>query len=246
MPFTISHVAVIIPFNYKPFVLSALIIGCMSPDFLYFIPFSPNLFFTHSFIGLVIYCIPISLAVYYLYNVFLRKPIISLLPTILQTSQDFKSSKDTFLWVLISILIGATSHLIWDSFTHKTGSALLYFDFLSIKITIFSFELYVYKVLQYMSTIIGGLIVMIWIAKYIRQKITKKTEWIYALKEIKSTLVIMKLCTLIGFIYSWQQYMSVHIKHVIVQGVIVSISLCLFSLLIYSLKWHMIKVKNIS
>ncbi|MES0491873.1 MAG: DUF4184 family protein [Leptospirales bacterium] len=52
MPFTISHAAAIIPFNKKPFILSALMIGSFSPDFSYFLPYNFNGFYTHTILEL--------------------------------------------------------------------------------------------------------------------------------------------------------------------------------------------------
>ncbi|MEM7737240.1 MAG: DUF4184 family protein [Deinococcota bacterium] len=67
MPFTVSHVAAVIPLNKKPLVLSALIVGSMSPDVLYFVPGVPSLPLAHSLQGLVLFCLPVSFALLLIY-----------------------------------------------------------------------------------------------------------------------------------------------------------------------------------
>ncbi|HNH84716.1 MAG TPA: DUF4184 family protein, partial [Acidobacteriota bacterium] len=51
MPFTFCHPAIVIPVARRSHWLSPLVIGSMSPDFLYFLNFSTGHSFGHTFTG---------------------------------------------------------------------------------------------------------------------------------------------------------------------------------------------------
>lgn len=57
--------------------------------------------------------------------------------------------------IILSILIGAFSHILWDSLTHDDGFFVNQLDFLKSNLTIRQKEILVLKVSQHLSTIIG-------------------------------------------------------------------------------------------
>ena len=59
------------------------------------------------------------------------------------------------------MVIGAFSHILWDSFTHETGHFVSVFPYLSTNILLFEQQIPVYKILQHGSTLIGGLIISV-------------------------------------------------------------------------------------
>ncbi|RKZ85433.1 MAG: hypothetical protein DRR19_16380 [Candidatus Parabeggiatoa sp. nov. 1] len=63
MPFTLSHPAAAVPLARGGLVLSALVVGSMSPDFLYFLCLSTQYQFGHTFIGVFVFDIPTGLTV---------------------------------------------------------------------------------------------------------------------------------------------------------------------------------------
>ncbi len=80
---TPAHVAAVVPFcRWRPFFwLSPLVIGSMSPDFMYFIFPPPSLRHVgHTSWGLVLFCIPAGLAVLYAFHRFFKRPLVLLLP----------------------------------------------------------------------------------------------------------------------------------------------------------------------
>lgn len=68
IPFTCSHPALIIPLRWYGFVLSALIIGSMAPDFEYFIRFSTTRTISHTIPGVFTFCLPAGFIVFLLYH----------------------------------------------------------------------------------------------------------------------------------------------------------------------------------
>jgi hypothetical protein len=128
MPFTISHVAAVMPFS-RPLarwrVLSATVIGAMVPDFHIFSPFRIARWDTHSLLALLTWCLPVGLLCYWLFQYLLKRPMIELLPDGAygrwQNDIAPRPMSDPVQWLLaaLGILVGAVTHDSWDAFTHE-------------------------------------------------------------------------------------------------------------------------------
>lgn len=154
MPFTLSHISAVLPFSRTRLNLTALIIGSMCPDTMLFVPTISEYSFSHSFLGLFVFCIPVSLILYCLFYLFIREPIASLL----SIGPLKKNCKDKLFLpshiggVILAALIGSITHLVWDQFTHSYGLGLKLFPILSQYIIIFGgYHLYGYKILLSLS-----------------------------------------------------------------------------------------------
>jgi Domain of unknown function (DUF4184) len=130
MPFTISHAAAVLPFA-RPLarwrLLSAAVIGSMVPDFGWFMPWRPARFETHSADALLTFCLPVGLASYWAFQLLMRTPIMELLPPGAyarwhwsKAAANYKSVKQ-WIFAACGLLAGATTHLVWDAFTHEGG-----------------------------------------------------------------------------------------------------------------------------
>jgi hypothetical protein len=128
MPFTISHVAAVVPFS-RPLarwrLLSATIIGSMVPDFGFLMPWRPARIETHSALALLTFCLPVGLATFWIFQRMIKTAVMEVLPDHtysrwrpLAAPADLWNFKQ---WVLaaLGILAGAISHLVWDAFTHE-------------------------------------------------------------------------------------------------------------------------------
>ncbi len=161
MPLTLAHPAIVLPLRKagpKFFSLSGLIIGSMSPDFEYLMAFNLQDKIAHSFFGILLFCLPAGLLVYCCYHSMIRNPLIQNLPPFLKGRflhvVSFKSLdylKKRWYVLIYSILLGALSHLIWDSFTHEHRFFVEHISFL--KSTVGKFP--VYKLVQHSSTLLG-------------------------------------------------------------------------------------------
>ena len=172
MPFTIAHPVAVLPL-IKPLgklaIPAALIIGSMSPDFAYFFPFPVSRLQSHSFLGIFWYCLPVSLLSYVGFYLLYTPLVHAISPNML--SSRFPSAwgvgkfpKVLPLPVFVSIVIGAITHIIWDSFTHPHGLSVQMFSLLEAPIiSIGGYTLYWYKVLQHGSTLIG-LCILFWLS----------------------------------------------------------------------------------
>jgi hypothetical protein len=176
MAFTLAHPAAVIPL-YRRLgrfgVLSALVIGSLAPDLHYFFPFQPARAQTHSLAGLWWYCLPVGMALYVAYHRFLKLPLVLALPaSAFRRLAHFASPRlPNAPWtaVLISLLVGASTHLAWDAFTHNDGPVVLAVPLLQAPLfTIRAHPIYVYQLLQHLSTVLGMGAVAWWTRRWWR------------------------------------------------------------------------------
>src|SRR5215208_2633904 len=85
MPFTASHIAAVlpagrVPWLRDPLIFSALVIGSTAPDAAHFIPFDVWWASGHSWSGLVVMDVPITLALVAVYWLVLAAPLRALAP----------------------------------------------------------------------------------------------------------------------------------------------------------------------
>src|SRR5262245_46796273 len=133
MPFTFAHPAAAVPLRGvlgRYGVLSALVIGSLTPDFPYFLPLDIPREVSHSLPALAWFCLPMGLLVYVLFHVFLKGPLLALLPpaTLCRlgpyTSRFQSLPQASWTAVIVSLLCGAVTHLLWDAFTHNNAPAV--------------------------------------------------------------------------------------------------------------------------
>ncbi|MDQ6812543.1 MAG: DUF4184 family protein [Bacteroidota bacterium] len=173
MPFTFSHPAIVLPLTYTDktmFSVTALTIGSITPDFGYFFYLPLRLNFSHTWSGILWFDLPLSIVILFLYEQFVRKQLVDHLPSFLyRRFAGFKKRRTVGdqikrrLIIVSSLLIGITSHVLWDKITHK--GAWLAEDPTEI-----------YPVLWDTSTIIGGLLITIIIIKMRRANVIRQTN----------------------------------------------------------------------
>ena len=129
MPFTPTHVAAVVPIaRFAPRLpFSALAVGSMIPDLHLFLPeWIPITFrLTHTVPGLVAGCLPLGMLMFLWFQVFAKEPLVHLLPDAARQRlhpygrPTIETSYSFFSCVCLAIVIGAATHLFWDSFTHE-------------------------------------------------------------------------------------------------------------------------------
>jgi len=128
VPFTFAHPAAL-PL-LRPLgrygSLSALVIGSMAPDLAFFVPLDATRGQTHGPAGLLLFCLPAGGMTYLLFHLLLKAPLLGLLGQRLQEQLAGPAARPLARWsaVLVSLLCGAATHLVWDSFTHP-GTAVV-------------------------------------------------------------------------------------------------------------------------
>lgn len=146
MPFTLAHPAAVFPLMRRPLIGLALICGAMAPDIPYYIRSTPlevtaqswyepftNATTSHSVSGLFPVTLPLALVAYLM--------LLAATPPLMWLAQGrgdpgvgwsegmatsptggvIRSSVAVWAWVPISLLVGALTHLMWDSLTSSDG-----------------------------------------------------------------------------------------------------------------------------
>jgi len=169
VPFTISHAAAVLPlrgFGRFRLPLVALMIGSMSPDFAYFVPGDTDRVETHSLAGIFWFSLPVSLGLWLLYVRVLEQPTLALLPD--NWHARFMPSNRAFTvanlaLASIAVILGAATHLLWDSFTHRGTMAVDLLPGLhSVAFHYHGWRIRWFLVLQHVSTVAGLLVLLIW------------------------------------------------------------------------------------
>lgn len=166
MPFTFSHPALAIPvyFLRRNFLsLTGLVMGSLAPDFEYFIRMKkgPSVY-SHSFWAIFWFNLPIALLLAFIFHGWVKKPLIHHLPLWLyirlvkyEKLNWFSYFKRKWPFVLLSIVIGTATHLLWDWFTHYSvvftnGNHKIEFTFLNSY-----FQIYTYTILHILNSLFG-------------------------------------------------------------------------------------------
>ncbi len=185
--------------------MTGLIIGSLTPDFEYFIKMRIESNFSHTLGGMFWFDLPMGIALAFIFHHLVRNALFENLPVFLRARlMAFKSfSWNTYFlqhwWVvLVSILIGAASHILWDGFTHYNGFFVERIPVLTDTIYLFNTPLPLFKILQHGSTLLGGFIILFSVYRLPQQKVAKRAiEWRYwfAIGAIFSIIVAIRLCT---------------------------------------------------
>ena len=166
MPFTLAHPAAIIPiFQHskgEKLCLSALIVGSMVPDLGYFVPVPEFSRFSHALSGIILFGLPIGLLVLWLFHYGLKQSILARLSRNNLARFQALATPFPFLpWsrlglILLSLLLGALTHIAWDSMTHGQGWVVRQVPFFrSGFMTLARVDLLVYFVFKHASSIFG-------------------------------------------------------------------------------------------
>jgi len=142
---------------------AGLVVGSMVPDLGYYVHVPGLARLAHTFPGAILICLPTGLTLLVtLYG--LRKPIWFLLPqphrAVLEPviAAPFSFSPSRLFAAAVSIVIGAWTHIIWDSFTHKNGWVVKRVAFLQEPaFRLGTTALPTYEILQHLSTVIGSI-----------------------------------------------------------------------------------------
>jgi hypothetical protein len=175
VPFTLAHAAAAFPLRRTRLVLSALIVGTFAPDLEFFLRFGTKSHFGHTLAGLFLFSLPVGFAVFWLFHAFVKEPLAALMPTAVRqriTAGIYPISLREPLQlglVLVSILVGEATHMLWDSFTHDRYWPYRHLPLLKQKLAIPGLgPMHYYKLFQYGSTVIGCIAVCVWFVHWLR------------------------------------------------------------------------------
>lgn len=211
MPFTLCHPAIVLPLNklkvpHMP--LSALIIGSMIPDFEYFIKMKLSGRFGHTYSGLLMFDLPMAFGVMLVFHWIVKRPVIQNLPAYWQLRYQDLYAFDFFAylrryphWLLLALLLGSFSHLLWDSFTHANTLPTRHLLFLRKGYVIANEVFPLFRILQHVSTLVGGVVILHFIHRRPRLGVQHPVSWGFWIAILVVTGAIVFLRGLAGFEY---------------------------------------------
>lgn len=172
MPFTLAHPAAVLPLRRAWLMRTVpLVIGALSPDVPYYLPWRiakhvPLI--SHTAFGLFAFDLPLGLLLLALVWL-LRAPLAAPLGALgrdkcFAALERFGSRATNWALAPLSVLVGAWTHLAWDSLTHPDGWLVSRIPALSAPVTVFSYTGQLCHVLQYASSVFGLAVLAIWFA----------------------------------------------------------------------------------
>ncbi|MCC9165721.1 DUF4184 family protein [Pontibacter harenae] len=213
MPFTFSHPAIVLPGYYFPKrwrSLTGLIIGSVAPDFEMFFRMKAHMSYTHSWHSIFWLNLPVAILLAFLFHLLVRNPLLHHLPLFLKqrlhtfTNFNWPSYfRENYITVILSILVGAASHIFWDSFTHAYGIFIKWFPVLAAEVLIAGKVIPVYTLLQLAFSVLGALLILYAILqlppdKNVKVSNTNLSYWML-ITAITALLTIVRLITGINF-----------------------------------------------
>jgi hypothetical protein len=170
MPLTFSHPALVLPAKYLPerwVSMTGLIIGSVTPDFEYFLRMRVESIYSHTWAGMFWFDLPLSVLLTFIYHSIIRNSFICNSPLFLKRrlSRYMNFNWTEYFWhniikVFICLLAGIATHIFWDAFTHPRGDFVKMIPLLKENMFLFGAHIPDYKFLQYVSTVVGGIIVL--------------------------------------------------------------------------------------
>lgn len=240
MPFTLSHPAAAValrPLQRRAQLpLSAIAIGAMVPDFEFFLYMTTRWHISHDPLGLFVFCLPVGLAVFALWEFILRGPVRDLLG--FAAADRAAPARVSWTRAGVAVVGGAASHIIWDGLTHGGRWADAVFPGLGrAALVVGNQPVAWFTVLDHVSTLVGGIVVLTWLHRMLRDGgalpmlARPSWRWLVAAALLVSSLTIgfwngARLPRLAGF-YEVQLYVA----HLAIGGMLgMGLGLILYSI----------------
>ena len=250
MPFTLAHPAAILPFRRWcriPGALSALVIGSMSPDFVYFLALDIDSDFSHSLEGLFLFCLPASFVVFALFHLVFKRPLTALLPARMRGALQLPENVDKGgpfrqgALLLAYIFLGACTHVVWDDFTHADGFAVRSLPLLRTVVDMGGgWTLPGYRVLQYGSSVLG--LLFLWRAAWQAAPQIPRFAFAPAVapRAVRTAVLLAVACAgAAGALHGWQvNLQEPEWEHVAFRAVVNGMKYGGAVLGLFALAWH--------
>ncbi len=253
MPFTLAHPALVIPLSRWPrvFSLAGLVVGAMSPDFEYFVWMQPKRTIGHDITGVLLLCLPSSLALLWVFDRWIKRPLVEIAPDsararlpAFRQPLPFRPGK-SLLRLVVSILVGAYSHLAWDAFTHQHGWFVERIPILQAEVLrIGNRSFAVWNLLQHGCSLIGLALIFYWCLRWLRDQKPPTAAPIDSLTPLQRgawLAVLLVFPPAFGFTYTLRVAVARGSEVVVQLGVILTITAGCCAVVVYSAWYHLAK-----
>lgn len=155
MPLAPAHPAVVLPLQRLGLPLSALVMGALAPDAPVYLPVGVSYQTTHSGWGVAVDVV-IGLVLLWLWFAVLRDAVVDLTPCLRQrVPAEARLERRGWLLAPLAVVLGASTHVLWDSATHDWGFLVQQLAFLREEYG----PIPMYRWLQHASTVVGSVVV---------------------------------------------------------------------------------------
>ena len=173
MPFTLSHTVAVLPVSKRNWAsATGLFIGSMVPDFEYFFRLRVFGIYGHTFWGMFWFDLPVAILLAYAFHYLVKPVLLPNLPPVLQRKwsgwNDFNWHgfvKQNWIIVIVSVLFGTATHLLWDAFTHNNTIIVRAIPALSAQVDLGFEEYPVWHLLQQISSAAGLIILIFYVIR---------------------------------------------------------------------------------
>jgi Domain of unknown function (DUF4184) len=182
MPFTAAHPMAVLPFvrwrrclRLDP---TCLVIGSMVPDFEYFLRAEQLSTISHTFRGLWLWDLPVTLILGVLVHGIVKWPMLLVAPAAvtrraaraLGAPWRARWSAAAVASCIASAVLGSATHIAWDSFTHAKGWGTRHLHALTTPIRIPGYgTMVLHRVLQHASTLVGLVVLTVVVVRWLQR-----------------------------------------------------------------------------
>jgi hypothetical protein len=166
VPFTVSHAVAVLPLvRHRRLVPAALVIGSWVPDLPYFVPGLGGSGWTHAASGPVTVDLVLGLLVLVVWWFVLRRPLADLAPAPVRerVPPAYGPDRASLLGAAVSIVLGAVTHVVWDTFTHRGRWGTTHLSVLGEALG----PLPLFTWLQFGSGVLGLLGLLVWVTLWL-------------------------------------------------------------------------------
>jgi hypothetical protein len=141
--------------------MAGFVIGSFGPDFQYFLRVSGTNRAWHYYPQLFTRCLPFTVIIYFIFMAWMRGPLTDLLPIALQRrirrdSSSIPNDMGEAGLILVALLVGLGTHILWDALTHSQTWFWKHIAFLHQVVHIGSLPgVYGYEIAQAASSVLG-------------------------------------------------------------------------------------------
>jgi hypothetical protein len=211
VPYTLAHPAIILPLHrFMWLTLAGLFIGALSPDFEHILRLNVVSTHSHTLPGLLYFCLPVGFIVVWLYR--------STWIYALTDYFEIAPANPPFWKDVVSVLIGACSHLFWDSFTHEGRWGVRTFPILNQDIAP---GMAFWHLMQLTSSVIGLAILTVYFWSRARRlaKFTAINFGLVAAALVLTLVIRPRLSLKMLTVHASNNYMAVAALALTIQGV---------------------------
>jgi len=137
----------------------------MAPDFEYLLRLEPYALISHSAVGILVFCLPAGLALFLLWCALLH-PVTTALAALPESTTPTPRAPGAWAHAIVALVLGSATHVGWDAMTHRDTIGPVLFPVLrTTAVALGSVSVPWYNVLQLVSSLLGGLVVLGWLRR---------------------------------------------------------------------------------